>query len=83
MLQQERDFSVLAHSLLSSVGRVEALMFWMLIALAIIAVTTLAMTTLAMLFMRWMLGLDQFLRSVKNPADTFHDDEASPSRAIS
>jgi hypothetical protein len=40
---------------------VEVPMFWMLIAVAIIAVTTLAMTAFAMLFMRWMLGLDQFV----------------------
>jgi hypothetical protein len=45
-------------------------MFWMLIAVAIIAVTTLAMTTFAMMFMRWMLGLDQFFRGMQNPADT-------------
>jgi len=57
-------------------------MLWMSVALAIIAVTTLAMTAFAMLFMRWLLGLDQFLGRVQNPADTFGDEEPSASHAI-
>jgi hypothetical protein len=69
-------------------GEKEGLMLWMfvaptIVAVTIIVVTTLGMTAFAVWFMRWMLGLNRFFVSVQNGTDTFRNQEASVSRAVS
>jgi hypothetical protein len=54
-----------------------------IVAVAIIVVSTLATTAFALVFIGWLLGLEGFLRCVKDPAETLRSEEATAARVIS
>jgi hypothetical protein len=58
-------------------------MLIMMFAFVLIAATTVAMTIVAMSLMQWVLEHGRSLRRAHTPGDSFLDDEAQASSAMS